>query len=91
MTYSLRFSEDYNQNETKDASELKANQLKANFYCIHSKNETQVTVSDKLSRKVDEEIRCADSIREQPFWRSINNSFAIIVICFASFIWGFYA
>ena len=84
-----------NFNKKRDELQLKAIKLKSkivsNICCIDSENNCQneETVNE-LSIKV-EDLKSADSIKETPFWRSVNNSVAIIVICFASFIWGFYA
>ena len=61
--------------------------------CINSyDNDCEVnnTSTKKLSAE-EEAILSANDAKEPPLLRSINNFMAIIVLAFASFIWGYYA
>ena len=81
-----------NSNESEVQSNLKTdlkNKLLLTLCCVSS--EDVLKTFDKTLKDEETVIRRLDVIKETPFWRSINNSFAIVVIAFASFIWGFYA
>ena len=58
--------------------------------CIRSEKES-VEELEKGPNTTEEGVKSATDISEEPFWRSINNGFAIILIGFASFVWGYYA
>ncbi len=44
----------------------------------------------KLSKE-EEAIKAANDAKEEPFWESITNCCAILIIAIASFLWGYYA
>jgi hypothetical protein len=41
--------------------------------------------------KEEEAIKAANDAKEEPFWESITNICAILIIAIASFFWGLYA
>ena len=60
--------------------------------CVGSpKKDLECHAQDYPLSQVEEAVISANEAKEIRFWRLINNFFAILVIAFASFIWGFYA
>ena len=107
LTFNTRFDEqigsDFDGNQNIDHKNIEnqsigktielKNKLLLKLCCVPSDDncEDALKTCDKTVKVEETVVHRLDVIKETPFWRSINNSFAIVVIAFASFIWGFYA
>ena len=93
-----------NLNKTNDNLKTKANFNEVNnkkkwlytICCMSSQIKEQTnydlnTDADKEETqlsKEEEAIKAANYLKEEPFWETITNACAILIIAIASFLWG---